>query len=82
MMGNTDFMFDGPQSRENQSHVDESEQLVLGPPEEFRNSTALQYFVGRSRYLKVRTSYAAAAYGVSKQQFSRLRTTNAALSYA
>ncbi|XP_025412758.1 tetratricopeptide repeat protein 39C-like isoform X2 [Sipha flava] len=52
MMGNTDFMFDGPQSRENQSHVDESEQLVLGPPEEFRNSTALQYFVGRSRYLK------------------------------
>lgn len=54
MMGNTDFLFDGPQSRENESHLDESEQLVRGAPEEFHKSTVLQYFVGRSRYLKVR----------------------------
>jgi len=54
MMGNTDFMFDGPQSRENESHVYESEQLVCNPPEEFRNSTTLQYFIGRSCFLKVR----------------------------
>ncbi|CAH1708028.1 unnamed protein product [Aphis gossypii] len=52
MMGNTDFLFDGPHSRENETYVKESEQLVCNPPEEFRNSTSLQYFIGRSFYLK------------------------------
>lgn len=56
MMGNTDFMFDGPQSRENESYVNDTEQLVFNPPEEFRNSTCLQYFTGRSCYLKVSKS--------------------------
>lgn len=57
MMGNTDFMFDGPRSRENECHVNESEQLVRNPPEEFRSSTTLQYFTGRSCFLKVRNCY-------------------------
>ncbi|XP_022173873.1 tetratricopeptide repeat protein 39C-like isoform X2 [Myzus persicae] len=52
MMGNTDYLFDGPQSRENETCVKESEQLVCNPPEEFQNSTSLQYFTGRSLYLK------------------------------
>ncbi|XP_060839188.1 tetratricopeptide repeat protein 39C-like isoform X2 [Rhopalosiphum padi] len=52
MMGNTDYLFDGPQSRENETYVKESEQLVCNPPEEFQNSTSLQYFIGRSLYLK------------------------------
>lgn len=53
MIGNTDFMFDGPRSRENLSIVNECEQLVRNPPEEFQNSTILQYFTGRLFYLKV-----------------------------
>ncbi|XP_001950347.2 tetratricopeptide repeat protein 39C-like isoform X1 [Acyrthosiphon pisum] len=52
MMGNTDYLFDGPQSRENETYIKESEQLVCNPPEEFQNSTSLQYFTGRSLYLK------------------------------
>lgn len=54
MVFNTDYMFDGPQSRENELYIKESEQLVINPPEEFRNSTLLQYFTGRSCYLKVK----------------------------
>lgn len=53
MMPNIDFLFDGPQSRENKSYINESEQLVLNPPEELQNSTPHQYFIGRSCYLKV-----------------------------
>lgn len=55
MIGNTDFMYDGPQSRENISSINECEQLVCNPPEEFQNSIILQYFIGRSHYLKVNT---------------------------
>lgn len=51
MVGNTDFMFDCPQSRE--MYVYESEQLASNPPEEFKNTISLQYFIGRSCYLKV-----------------------------
>lgn len=57
MKGTTDFMFDGPQSRENEFRVNESEQLVCNPPKEFRNSTLLQYYTGRSCYLRVNHVY-------------------------
>lgn len=57
MKGNTDFMFDGPQSRENEFRINESEQLVCNPPKELRNSSLLQYYAGRSCYLKVNRIY-------------------------